>query len=130
MRPTLSRRLALTAVTTLGLSSAALAAAAPAHASDWTTLVSVHKAKTQLCKEAVSDGWRVRIRLDNRNADHTHLAGMARNDTQVSVRAKAGEVSKVRSLIFQQGDELVVGIGEVTGEGAGGAEDLDQVGVC
>jgi hypothetical protein len=130
MPSTLSRRLALATVTTLGLGTATLAAATPAHAADWTTVIAVHKAKAQLCKEPVGDGWRVKIRLDNRNADHTHLAGMSRNDTQVSVRAQAGEVSKVKSLVFQRGDELVVGIGEVTGEGAGGSEDLGRVGLC
>ena len=130
MRPTLSRRLALAAVTTLGLGTATLAAATPVHAADWTTVMSVHKGKTQLCKQPVAEGWRVRIRLDNRNADHGHVSGMSRDGTQVAVRASAGEVSKVKSLVFQRGDELVVGIGELNGEGAGGDHDLGRVGLC
>ena len=130
MRPSLSRRLALATVTTLGLGTATLVAATPAHAAGWTTVISVHKARSQLCKEPVGDGWRVKIRLDNRNADHAHVSGMSRNGTQASVRARAGEVSKVRSLVFSRSDELVVGIGEVTGEGMGGDYELGRVGLC
>jgi len=130
MHPTFSRRLALASVTTLGLGAATLVVATPAHAADWTTVLTVHKARTQLCKEPVGNGWRVRIRLDNRNADHTHLAGMSRNGTQASVRAKTGEISKVKSLVFERGDELVVGMGEPTGEGLGGDQELARVGAC
>jgi hypothetical protein len=130
MRTPLSRRLALATVTTLGLGTATLAAATPAHAADWTTAMSVHKARTQLCKEPVGDGWRVELRLDNRNADHAHVSGMSRNGTQVSVRARAGEVSKVKSLVFSHSDELIVGIGEVTGEGMGGDFEIGRVGLC
>ncbi len=46
------------------------------------------------------------------------------------MRATAGEVSTVKSLVFRRGDELVVGIGEFTGEGAGGDHDLGRVGFC
>ena len=130
MRPALSRRLALAAVTTIGLGTTTLATATPAHAAEWTTVIAVHKARTQLCKQPVGASWRVLIRLDNRSSDHGHVAGMSRNDTQVSVRARAGELSRVRSLIFQRGDELVVGIGELTGEGAGGDQELSRVGLC
>ena len=130
MHLTFSRRLALASVTTLGLSAATLVVATPAHAADWTTVLTVHKARTQLCKEPVGDGWRVRIRLDNRNADHTHLAGMSAGGDRASVRAKAGEVSKVRSLVIQRSDELTVGMGEPTGEGLGGDQELARVGLC
>lgn len=130
MRPTLSRRLALATVTTLGLGTATLVVATPAHAGDWTTVLTVHKARTQLCKEPVGDGWRVRVRLDNRNADHTHLAGMSGSGAKASGRAKAGEVSKVKWLVVNRGDELTVGMGEPTGEGLGGDQELARVGLC
>ena len=131
MAPALSRRFALAAVTVIGLGTTTLAGATPAHAASWTTVMSVHKAKTQLCKDPVADGWRVRIRLDNRAAAHGHDAGMSRNGgANASVRAQAGEVSKVKALFFQRGDELTVGMGEFTGEGAGGRASLGAVGFC
>ncbi|QIG45297.1 hypothetical protein G5V58_23365 [Nocardioides anomalus] len=128
-----SRRLAAAAVSTLAaLTAACVAAAAPAHAADWTTVLSVHKAKTQLCKTPVPGGYRVKIRLDDRTSDHAHLAGMSTGaeGASVDVKAAAGEVSKVRSLVVRRGDDLVVGMGEPTGEGMGGDQSLTRIGAC
>jgi hypothetical protein len=131
MPHTRSGRIALTFIAALGLGSATLVAAAPAHAANWTTIMATHKGKTQLCKDAVAGGWTVRIRLDNRASTHAHLAGMSRNQgANVTVRAQAGEVSKVKSLFVQTGDALTVGMGELTGEGAGGRAPLGSVGFC
>jgi hypothetical protein len=130
MPATVPGRVALPVLTALLTGTLTLAIAAPAHAADWTTVLSVHKAHTQLCKEPVADGWRVRIRLDDRSSDHAHNAGMSRGGATVSVRAAAGEVSKVKTLVVPRGSELVVGMGEPTGEGLGGDQDLGRVGRC
>jgi hypothetical protein len=128
---TRSRHLALAAVTTLGLGSATVVAAAPAHAADWTTIVALHKGKAQLCKEPAAGGWRVRIRLDNRASAHGHTANLSRNRSRVfSVRAQAGEVSKTKSVVVQRGDELSVGLAEPSGAGLGGSAQLSSVGRC
>jgi hypothetical protein len=126
------RRLAAAAVSSLVLAAASVVAAAPAHAADWTTVMAVHKSKTQLCKTAVPGGYRVKIRLDNRASDHPHLAGMSKGSqgAQANVKAAAGEVSKVKSLVIGRGDELVVGMGEPTGEGMGGDQSLARIGSC
>ena len=131
MRPTLSRRLALATVTALGLGTATLVAATPAQAADWTTVLSVDKATTQLCRKPAAGGIQIRIRLDNRRADHAHLAGISRNGgAEASVRARAGELSSVKSLVVRTGDHLVVGMGEITGEGLGDDVALSSIRPC
>ena len=83
------------------------------------------RAKLQLCKEPLGDGrTRVKVRLDNRQAAHTHLGGISRTRDGQRVdanhRTPAGQLSAVKSLIWQRGDYFVAGMGEVSGEGAGG----------
>lgn len=130
MAATLPYRLFLAGVTVLGLGAASVVSTLPAEAAGWGTVMSVHKSRTQLCKEPVSGGWKVKIRLDNRSSDHGHNAGMSVGPDSVTVRAKAGEVSKVKSLVVNRGEELTVGMGEPTGEGMGGDQELAQVGAC
>lgn len=110
-------------LTVLVLATTALTAPA-AHAA-WTTSMSIHGGKLQLCKEHLGDGRiRVKVRLDNRGASHTHLGGISRTRggerVDANHRTAAGRLSGVKSLVWQRGDTFVAGMGEVTGEGAGG----------
>ncbi|GAA4369524.1 hypothetical protein [Nocardioides caricicola] len=104
---------------------ATMAFTGPAAEAAWTTSMRIHGGKLQLCKEPLRDGRvRVNIRLDNRGASHTHLGGMSRTRggerVDVNHRTAAGRLSGVKSLVWQRGDQFVAGMGEVTGEGAGG----------
>jgi hypothetical protein len=116
------------------LALAPLAVAAPAQAA-WTPMVRIDGAKALVCKAPLGDGRvRVKLKLDNRGADHTHLSGLSRTrngqQTSVEVRAAAGQVSGTKSVVWKRGDQLSTGIGEVTGEGAGTGFELDQVSRC
>ncbi|WP_243058384.1 hypothetical protein [Nocardioides sp. SR21] len=97
----------------------------PAAHAAWTTSMRTHGAKLQLCKEPLGDGRiRVKVRLDNRGASHAHVAGMSRTRGEERVdatfRTAAGRLSGVKSLVWQRGDYFTAGMGEITGEGAGG----------
>ena len=116
------------------LALAPLAVAAPAQAA-WTPVVRIDGAKALVCKAPLGDGrTRVKLRLDNRGADHTHLSGLSRTrggqQASVQVRAGAGQVSGTTSLVWKRGDQLSTGIGEVTGEGAGTQFLLGEVKRC
>jgi len=115
-------------LTSLGLTATSAQAA-------WTTAQQVHGGKTLVCKVPLADGQqRVRLRLDNSNAQHTHVSGMSRQrggqTTQVDVRTAAGNVSATESLVWRRGDVLVTGIGEVTGEGMGSQIGIGQISRC
>ncbi len=130
MAATLPRRLLVAGVTVLGVGAASVVTALPAQAASWDTVLSVHKSRTQVCKEPAGNGFQLRLRLDNRNADHAHLPGSRATATETGVRARAGEVSKVKTLFVQRSDDLVIGMGEITGEGLGDSLDIRQVGAC
>lgn len=125
--------------TVLGLLAASVLApaaliAAPAHAA-WGPIVTIDGAKLQVCKEPLGNGRvRVKARLDNRGADHTHLGGISRTrgDQRQSVefRVRAGRVSQVDSLVWRRGDQLTGGIGETNGQGAGTDFALGDVPRC
>jgi hypothetical protein len=115
-------------ITVLGLLAASALApatvlAAPAHAA-WEPLVTIHGAKLQVCKEPLGNGrQRVKVRLDNRGGDHTHLGGISRTRgdkrQSVELRVRAGRISQVDSIVWRRGDALTGGIGETNGQGAG-----------
>lgn len=123
-------RLTLAAVTVAGLGAASLVSALPAEAANWQTGAAVHKARTQLCKQPAAGGFRVKVRLDNSRGDHTHLGGVSGSGRSADVRAAAGEVSKVKSIVVSAGATISVGIGEPTGEGLGDTLPVRQVGNC
>lgn len=107
------------------LAAAALVATVPAPASAaWQTSTVVHGAKLQVCKRYVDGQNYVRFRLDNRQARHTHLGGLSRTrngETRTfNVRAAAGRISQVVQLPVRPSDRFSTGVGELTGEGAGG----------
>ena len=113
----------------------AMAFTGPAAQAAWSTQMRVHGSKLQLCKEPLRDGRiRLKVRLDNRAADHTHLGGLSRTRDGVRVdahfRTAAGRLSDVKSLVWQRGDELTAGMGELSGEGAGGDFLFSEVARC
>lgn len=120
------------AITCLAL--APLAVAAPAEAA-WTNMMQIHGGKLQLCKVPLGDGrTRLKVRLDNRGASHTHLGGISRTRdgrrVDVNHRTAAGRTSDVRTIVVRRGDQLVAGMGETSGEGAGGDFALSGVARC
>ncbi|MGB0102052.1 MAG: hypothetical protein WBP61_17375, partial [Nocardioides sp.] len=105
-----------------------------AHAS-WHNTMSIHGGKLQLCKIPLSNGRvKVKVRLDNRKSSHTHLGGVSRTrDGQrrsIDFRTGAGRLSPTKSLIRKPGDYLSAGMGEPSGEGAGGDFLLSSVTRC
>lgn len=132
----MTKRLAVLGVlTSLVLSSLALTAPA-AHAA-WRNVMQIHGGKVQACKVPLADGrTRIKARLDNRGADHTHLGGItgASDSSQpgrIEFRTRAGKMSPVKSMVFRRGERyLSAGMGEVTGEGAGGDFPLSDVPRC
>lgn len=107
----------------------------PAAHAAWTTQMRIHGAKLQLCKEPLGDGrTRMKVRLDNRAGSHTHLGGMSRTrdgeQVNANFRTPAGQLSGVKSLIWQRGDYFTAGMGEPTGEGAGGDFVLSNIARC
>ena len=117
------------------LASAPLVATAPAAHAVWTPMVRIDGARSLVCKVPLGDGrTRVKVRLDNRNADHTHIGGLSRTrgdqQASVEVRAAAGQVSATKSLIWKRGDQLSTGIGEPSGEGAGTGFPISAVARC
>jgi hypothetical protein len=126
-------------ITALGLLAAGVLApaalVAPAAHAAWGPIVTIDGAKLQVCKEPLGDGrQRVKARLDNRGADHTHLGGISRTrgDKRQSVefRVRAGRVSRVDSIVWRRGDSLTGGIGETNGQGAGTDFTLGSVPRC
>jgi hypothetical protein len=128
-----SRLAALTAA--VGLVLTLLVATAPGASAAWGSVITIHGARLQVCKVPLGDGrQRLKVRLDNTRGGHTHLGGISRTRNgqrqDVDLRAAAGRVSQVRSLVWRRGDELSGGIGEVTGEGAGGGFSPGDVPRC
>lgn len=128
-----------TRLTVLGLLTALLLAPmallAPAANAAWGSVVTIHGARLQVCKVALGDGrQRIKVRLDNTRGGHTHLGGVSRTRggqrQSVDLRAAAGRRSDVKSLVWRRGDQLSGGIGEVTGEGAGGGFSPGDVPRC
>lgn len=109
----------------------------PAAQAAWTTGTKIHGGKAQVCKVRVDDGvFKIRLRLDNRNARHTHTAGLSRTRgtsvDSIKVRAGAGNVSSTKVLGWRSGDQRVlsVGMGETDGRGLGGGISLSQIPGC
>lgn len=132
----MTKRLAvLGALTCLVLSS--LAITAPAANAAWRNVMQIHGAKLQLCKVPLADGrTRIKARLDNRGGDHTHLGGVsAASDSdqpgRIEFRTGAGRLSPVKSMVFRRGERfLSAGMGETTGEGAGGDAAIRDLPRC
>ena len=118
-----------------GLVLGALVLTGPAADAAWHDAMQIHGGKLQVCKVPLDGGrTRVKVRLDNRGASHAHLGGITRvrGDDQVqrNLRAAAGRLSDVKSLVLRRGDQLGAGMGETTGEGAGGELPLSTVSRC
>lgn len=114
---------------------ATMAFTGPAASAAWGNVMQIHGGKLQLCKDPLGDGrTRLKVRLDNRGASDTHLGGFSRtrngNRVDVNHRTPAGQLSGAKSLVVKRGDVLVAGMGEVTGEGAGGDFLLGDVARC
>lgn len=141
-RPSLrsaSRAAALVAL--LGLVLGSLAVTAPAAQAAWFNAAAVHGGKVQVCKVHVRDStWRLRMRLDNRRAPHTHIGGLSRvrnfkTVSSISVRARAGRVSGTKSMLWKRSWEsdtqwISAGIGDTNGQGLGGAIGFRQIPRC
>ena len=130
----MTKRLTVLGVLTC-LVLATLALTGPAAQAAWSTMMRSHDGKLQLCKEPLGDGrTRVKVRLDNRQATHVHLGGISRTRDGQRVdanhRTPAGQLSAVKSLIWQRGDYFVAGMGEASGDGAGGDFMLSSVARC
>jgi hypothetical protein len=127
-----SRLAALAA--TLGLTLTLLVAAAPSASAAWKTQHTFHGAKVQLCKARMSGGWRVKVRLDNRNGKHVHHGAVGRDRNGiydgVEVRAAAGRVSGVKSVTYRRGDDLLWGGGEGEGINFGDGTTIGRITVC
>jgi len=127
------RRAAATAVAASVLGAGTLLAS-PAQAA-WTSGARAHGGNVLVCKVPLDGGdLRVRVRLDNRNADDTHI-GELRTErkgvrTQVRVRAAGGKQSATKSLRVSRGDVVVVGISEVTVGGLGGTMTRASIARC
>lgn len=128
-----------TRLTVLGLLTALLLAPmallAPAANAAWGSVITIDRARLQVCKVALGDGrQRVKVRLDNTRAAHAHLGGISRTRNgqrqSIELRAAAGRVSRVDSLVWRRGDQLTGGIGELDGRGAGGDFSLGDVPRC
>lgn len=130
------KRLAvLGALTCLVLSSLALTS--PAANAAWTNVMKLDGAKLQLCKVPLADGrTRVKARLDNRGASHAHVGGVSgASDSdqpgRIQFRTGAGKMSPVKSMVFRRGERfLSAGMGEITGEGAGGDASIRDLPRC
>lgn len=122
-----------TLLTTLVLTGSVVSAS-PAHAA-WGSFTNVHDARAQLCKVRLDDGvFRVRLRLDNRKADHAHRGLLYRDrdggTTSTKVRADAGAVSGVKAVRWRSGDSLVSAVGEIDGPSAGGGVGIGEIPRC
>ena len=110
-------------------------AAAPASAASWSKIIGSHGAQLQGCRVPLENGWRIYVRLVN-DSDHGHGAGITVNrDGKIVDRANftvnTRRTSKVRSVVFRGGDELIGGIGEAdSGEGHGGDFSLGLLVHC
>lgn len=127
-------RLALGALLTSLTVAGSTAIAAPAQAA-WGTQTTIHDARAQVCKVRLAGGdFKIKLRLDNRKADHAHLGMLFRDrdgrTTTRKARAAAGKVSKVKSLRWKRGDSLTTGVHEIKGPGAGGGTSIGAIPIC
>lgn len=118
----------------LGLSALTVVGAPSANAA-WSTWVSTHGAKAQVCQVPLAGGSaRLKIRLDNRNAAHWHRVSLFRTrdgrTQEVSVRAGAGSTSGTKSLVWSRGDEAGVTLHHPDGGAAGGGVEPRMVRRC
>lgn len=133
-RRTTSRVAAGGLLTALALGGSTLTAA-PAHAG-FKQVLNIHEARVQLCKvPRAGDAFDVRLRLNNKGADHAHRGVLSRERrgkwTTISVQAAGGKLSGAKSLRWKKGDTLSVGMAEVKGGGgAGGGIGIRQVPAC
>ena len=127
-----SRPAALAALAALILGL--LVATAPSAHAAWDTQYRTHGAKIQLCKVPGDGYYRVRVRVDNRRGKHTHhgSVGRTRNGRYVGVvvRAAAGKVSRTKSVIYRNGDELSSGAGHQEGINFGDAARIQNIPRC
>lgn len=130
---TTTRLTALGALT--GLLLTALVLVAPTANAAWTTWGTIHGSKAQVCKVPLGDGsTRVKLRLDNRGAAHAHRVSLFRDRAgsfrEIAVRAEAGAVSGVKSLVLARGDEAGVTTHDPDGGAAGEMLRLSAVARC
>lgn len=130
------RAVAVATAAALLLSLCALAtqSAVPARAA-WTNVMTMDGGKLQLCRVPLGGGkTRVKGRLDNRNAKHTHTAGFTRirgeNRTNRAFKVVAGKRSGIKAIKFRQGDKLSAGMGHPDGSGGGGQLPLRDLPRC
>lgn len=108
--------------------------APPAQAA-WTSGAAVHGGNVLVCKVPLDGGdLRVRVRLDNRNAKHTHIGSISRERggtwTSVAVRAAAGKQSGTKSLVLSRGEVVGVTISEVGPGGLGSTMPRSSIQRC
>lgn len=120
--------------TVAGLALTTVLVTAPAADAAWKTQQTFHGAKVQLCKTPAAGGWRVKVRVDNRNGDHVHHGsiGRTRNGKYagVQVRAAAGRISPTKSVLYRAGDQLDWGGGEGEGINFGDMAVIGQITRC
>lgn len=132
MTPT-TRLTALGALT--GLLLTPLTLVAPAATAAWTSWGTIHGSRAQVCKVPLAGGsTRVKLRVDNRGAGHAHRVSLFRDRNgsfhEIAVRAGAGQVSGVKSLVLAPGDEAGVTTHEPNGGAAGDMLRLGMVARC
>ncbi|TYL55385.1 hypothetical protein FXB39_03310 [Nocardioides sp. BGMRC 2183] len=142
---TLRSRRTATRLGVVGLLTAlvlgALALIGPSAQAAWTTGVQAHGGKVVVCKTNLGDGrFRIKGRLDNRGAKHTHTGAVSRIHgnklvANLSFRAAAGRTSATKSLVWtraqrQRGEVLSVGFGEAAGIGMGGDVPFGAIRAC
>jgi hypothetical protein len=131
-------RAAAAAVVTLGLILPA--ASAQAGATDWSTVMKLHRAKLQVCKQPTTKQgpWKIKVRVDARRAT-TPVRGSAevdKGDLVVSGPWKShwiqpGAVSKVRTLRMPRGSAFTLQLGlETDTAGAASAGPLTGISRC
>lgn len=121
-------------IVAVGLALAGLVATAPSASAAWKTQHTFHGAKVQLCKARMAGGWRIKVRVDNRNGDHVHHGSIGRTrgnrSTFQTVRAAAGRISPVKSVTYRAGDTLDWGGGETEGINFGDMTTPSRISVC
>lgn len=132
MTPT-TRLSALGALTCLLLTSLTLLA--PTANAAWTTWGDRHGAKPQVCKVPLGGGSaRVKLRVDNRRAAHAHRVTIFRDRNgdvrEIEVRAAAGRMSQVASIVLARGDYAGLTVHEPDGGAGGDMLRLGSVARC
>ena len=100
----------------------------------WTQLTRIHDARLHACKVRQRHGWRIKLRINNRGGEHTHLGRIYRHRNgdyvTLQVRARAGRISKVKGINWRRGDAMDSGVFDTSGVGGGGGFHPSELERC